>query len=169
MTWLSPAFPVGAFGYSHGLETAIREGWIDDAATLTAWIAGLVEHGSGWTDAVLFCAAWRADAAQLSEIAELAAALAPSLERSRETLGQGAAFLTAVRAWNPPPLAGEIAYPVAVGALAGAHDIPEDAVAAGYLETFTANLISAAVRLVPLGQTAGLRVLAALPHRRRRR
>ena len=162
MTWLSPAFPVGAFGYSHGLETAIREGWIDDAPTLTAWIAGLVEHGSGWTDAVLFCAAWRADAAQLSEIAELAAALAPSLERSRETLGQGAAFLTAVRAWNPPPLAGEIAYPVAVAASAAALQIPLAAALTAWLHGFCANLVSVAVRAIPIGQTAGVAVIAGL-------
>src|SRR5207302_6913802 len=99
-TWFSPAFPVGAFGYSHGLESAIREGWVTDADALSAWILGLLEQGSGWSDAVLFRAAWAcADAAELSEIAELAVALSPSLERRRESLGLGEAFLTAVRAW----------------------------------------------------------------------
>src|SRR5258706_2730018 len=115
MTWLSPAFPVGAFSYSHGLETVIRDGTVADADTLSAWIAGLVEHGSGWTDAVLFKAAWDAAAARdargLSEIAELAEALMPSLERRRETLGQGEAFLIAARAWGPPVLSGAVAYP----------------------------------------------------------
>src|SRR5476649_1117671 len=100
LTWLSPAFPVGAFSYSHGLETVIRDGTIADADTLSAWIAGLIEHGSGWTDAVLFKAAWEANAEGLAEVAELAAALTPCLERRRETLGQGEAFLIAARAWG---------------------------------------------------------------------
>lgn len=162
MTWLSPAFPVGAFGYSHGLETVIREGPVGDADTLGAWIAGLIEHGSGWTDAVLFKAAWEADAAGLAEIAELAAALAPSLERRRETLGQGAAFLTAAGAWGPPPLAGAIAYPVAVAAVASAMRVPLEPALTAWLHGFAANLVSVAVRAVPLGQTDGVAVIAGL-------
>src|ERR1700761_8006838 len=88
LTWFSPAFPTGAFGYSHGLETAIREGLVADATDLTAWIEGLVEQGSGWTDVVMFRAAWGAKCTdKLAELSELAAALAPALERLRESLG----------------------------------------------------------------------------------
>ena len=97
LTWFSPAFPVGAFGYSHGLETAIREGRAANAPALQAWIEGLLEHGSGWTDAVIFRLAWSAaDAGELAELAELATALAPSLERRLETLRLGAAFLSLI-------------------------------------------------------------------------
>lgn len=164
MTWLSPAFPVGAFGYSHGLETAIREGLVTDADGLEAWITGLVEHGSGWTDAVLFRAAWGAaragDIPGLREIAELARALSPSLERRRETLGQGEAFLTAAAAWGPTLLAGPVAYPVAVASVAGA--IPAQAALTAWLHAFCANLVSVAVRAVPIGQTRGVAVIAAL-------
>ena len=107
LTWLSPAFPVGAFSYSHGLETAIRDAAVRDADSVSAWISGLIEFGSGWTDAVLLAAAWTAarddDQAALAEIAELAGALCPSLERRRETLSQGEAFLTAARPWRSPP------------------------------------------------------------------
>jgi urease accessory protein len=162
MTWLSPAFPVGAFSYSHGLETVIRDGTIADADTLTAWISGLIEHGSGWTDAVLFKAAWEADAATLVEIAELAAAMAPSLERRRETLGQGEAFLIAARAWGPPPLSGPVAYPVAVACVAAAARAPLETALAAWLHAFAANLVSVAVRAVPLGQTDGVAVIAGL-------
>src|SRR5450432_2279451 len=162
MTWLSPAFPVGAFSYSHGLETVIRDGTVADADTLSAWIAGLIEHGSGWTDAVLFKAAWEADAAGLAEVAELAQALAPSLERRRETLGQGEAFLIAARAWGPPRLSGAVAYPVAVGAIAAAANIPLETALTAWLHAFAANLVSAAVRAVPLGQTDGVAVIAEL-------
>jgi len=163
-TWLSPAFPVGAFGYSHGLETVIQGGALPDAEATAAWIAGLVEFGSGWTDAVLFAAAWNAagDPVALAGVAELAAALPPSQERRREALGLGEAFLIAATAWGPPPIAGEVAYPVAVGAVCGAAGIPLKAALAAFLHAFAANLVSVAVRLVPLGQTQGVAVIAGL-------
>jgi urease accessory protein len=165
VSWLSPAFPIGAFGYSHGLETAIREGAVRDAATLSDWIAGLLEHGGGWTDAVLVKTAWSAataeDARALDDIAELAEALAPSLERRRETLAQGKAFLEAVAAWDPPPI-GEAAYPVALGASAGAAGVPLEPVLTAWLHAFAANLVSVAVRAVPLGQSDAVAVVAGL-------
>ena len=166
MTWLSPAFPVGSFSYSHGLETAIRDGTVSTADALCGWIAGLIEHGSGWTDAVLFKAAWDAatahDAPGLADIVELAEALAPSLERRRETLGQGEAFLTAARAWGQPMLDGAVAYPVAVGTVTAGASIPLETALAAWLHAFAANLVSVAVRAVPLGQTDGVAVIAEL-------
>jgi len=165
LTWLSPAFPVGSFGYSHGLETAIREGAVTDARSLTAWIAALLEHGSGWTDAVLARAAWTAVTAEdhtaLDEIAELAEALAPSLERRRESLAQGEAFLTAVAAWHPPPII-RAPYCVALGAAAGAAGIPLQPALTAWLHAFAANLVSVAVRAVPLGQSDAVAVIASL-------
>lgn len=165
LTWLSPAFPVGSFGYSHGLETAIREGAVADARSLTAWIAALLEHGSGWTDAVLARAAWTAVTAEdhtaLDEIAELAEALAPSLERRRESLAQGEAFLTAVAAWHPPPII-RAPYCVALGAAAGAAGIPLQPALTAWLHAFAANLVSVAVRAVPLGQSDAVAVIASL-------
>lgn len=162
-TWMSPAFPVGAFGYSHGLETVVRDGRVRDAETLSAWIAALVELGSGWTDAVLLKAAWQAvDVLKLAELAELAAALAPSLERRRETLGQGEAFLHAVRAWGEPSLSGPTAYPVAVGACARSHGLSVEPVLAGFLHAFAANLVGVAIRAIPLGQTGGVAAMAML-------
>jgi urease accessory protein len=163
-TWLSPAFPVGAFSYSHGLETAIVEGRVVTPDALAAWISGLVEFGSGWTDTVLFAAAWRAvgDTALLDDVVELAEALCPSLERRRETLSQGEAFLIAAEAWGRPPLCGAVAYPVAVGALCGVAGLPLQPALAAWLHAFAANLVSVAVRLVPLGQTQGVSVIAGL-------
>jgi urease accessory protein len=164
LAWLSPAFPTGAYAYSHGLEWAVECGDIADGDTLRAWLADVLTHGSGRNDAILLRHAHRAcgDRAALGEIAELAAAIALSRERRAETLDQGSAFLVSAAAWHPPDLPPRVAYPVAVGALAGAHGIAEDATSAGYLQAFATNLISAAVRLVPLGQSTGLRVLAAL-------
>lgn len=165
LTWLSPAFPVGAFGYSHGVETAIREGAVDDVRTLTGWLAGLIEHGSAWSDAVLLKAAWTAVTAEdhnaLDDIAELGEAMAPSAERRRETMAQGEAFLTAVAAWNPPPIL-RAPYPVALGAAAGQAGLPLQPALVAWLHAFAANLVSVAVRAVPLGQSDALRVIAGL-------
>jgi urease accessory protein len=164
LAWLSPAFPTGAYAYSHGLEWAVEHRDIIDGETLRDWLADVLVRGSGRNDAILLRHAHRvaADSDALRQIAELALAIAPSRERRSETLDQGAAFVAAAGPWHPPALPSQIAYPVAVGALAGHHGIPEGSTAAAYLQTFVTNLISAAVRLVPLGQSAGLRVLAAL-------
>lgn len=165
LTWLSPAFPTGAFGFSHGLETAIRQETVTDVRSLTGWIAGLLEHGSAWSDAVLAKAAWIAVTAEdhtaLDQIAELGEAMSPSLERRRETMSQGEAFLTAVAAWNPPPIL-RAPYPVAVGAAAGAAGLPLEPALTAWLHAFASNLVSVAVRAVPLGQSDALQVLAAL-------
>ena len=164
LAWLSPSFPTGGYAYSHGLEWAVECGDVADEKTLRGWIEDVLAHGSGRNDAILLRHAHRAaaDTGALTEIAELAAATSSSRERQAETLDQGAAFIAAATAWQTPPLPSRTAYPVAVGALAGSHGIAEDLVAAAYLQAFAANLISAAVRLVPLGQSVGLRVLAAL-------
>jgi urease accessory protein len=164
MAWLSPAFPTGAYAYSHGLEWAIAAGDAADPQTLRAWLGDLLRHGSGHSDAILLRHAYRraADPAGLAELAELAAALAPSCERRAETLDIGRAFVAAATAWSRPELPEDIAYPIAVGALAAGHDIAEDDATLGYLQAFAASLISAALRLIPLGQSAGLSVLAAI-------
>ena len=164
LAWLSPAFPTGAFAYSHGLEWAVETGDVRDEATLRSWLADVLANGTGRTDTILLRHAHRAarDPAALADIAERALATAAGRERHNEALAQGQAFVLAAAPWTMPPVPRETPYAVAVGALAGAHDIPEDDTAAAYLQAFASNLISAAVRLVPLGQTAGLRVLAAL-------
>jgi urease accessory protein len=172
MTWLSPAFPVGSFSYSHGLEWVVQTGKVRDAATLGDWIGDMLVHGSGRTDAIFLAEAWRAvsaeDGAALSAMTELAAAFVPSAERRLETLAQGAAFVSSVNTvWPHPALDGlsaceEIAYPVAVGACAAAHGLPLPETAQAFVQAFAANLVSAGVRLIPLGQTDGLRVVARL-------
>lgn len=172
LTMLSPAFPVGSFAYSHGLEWLIDSGQVGDAASVRDWIAELVERGSGWNDAVLLAEAYRAaetgDEAALLSVAELAEALAGSKERSLETMAQGRAFLeAAATGWDSVPVArlraaGGAAYPVAVAAAAAGQGIGRLPALAAWLNAFAANLVSVAVRLVPLGQSAGLGVVAAL-------
>ena len=169
LTWLSPAFPTGAYAYSHGLEWAVEAGDVRNEADLLAWLNDVLRHGSGRADAILLRHAHAArDLDALAAIAELAAAAQPGRERRAETLGQGDAFAIAAEVWGAPLLTAlrdsgqPVAYPVAVGALAAAHGVAADPAALAFLHGFAANLVSAAVRLVPLGQTAGLRVQSAL-------
>ena len=121
--WLSPAYPVGAYTYSHGLEWAISQGLVEDYKTALDWISDCLIHGAGRNDAILLAHAWRAvasgDRATLAELSELATALAPSAERVLETEAQGAAFADATRrAWGDGACQ-NAPYPVAVGAAAG--------------------------------------------------
>jgi urease accessory protein len=173
MAWLSPAYPVGAFSYSGGIEWAVESGDVKDAETLKRWLTVMIAEGGGFCDAVFFAHAHRAvsqdDAMKLREVAELAAAFAPSKERHLETTAQGRAFIEATRAaWPCAALDrlagawdGAIAYPVAVGVTAAGHGIAVEPALGAYLHAVTANLISAGVRLIPLGQTDGQRLLAA--------
>jgi urease accessory protein len=174
MAWLSPAYPVGAFSYSSGIEWAVEAGDIKDAASLRQWLAAMLCEGGGFCDAVLFVHAHRAtaagDDAALRAVAELAAALVPSKERFLETTAQGRAFLDATKAaWPCPALTrlddawqGAVALPVAVAVACAGHEIACEAALSAFLHALTANWISAGVRLIPLGQTDGQRVLAAL-------
>jgi urease accessory protein len=174
MTWLSPAFPVGAFSYSSGIEWAVEAGDIADLATLRDWLAAMLRHGAGFCDGVLLChahrAAARSDAAGLHALAELAAAFVPSRERHLETTAQGRAFVEIARAaWPcaaldllPAPDVAPVVYPVAVGVLAAGHGVGLRPVLHGYLHALAANWISAGTRLIPLGQTDSQRALAAL-------
>jgi urease accessory protein len=176
-TWLSPAFPVGAFSYSHGIETAITEGQLRSAEVAGAWIEAVLTAGSGWNDALLLAVAWRAalagDQARIASVAQLGSAMSPSTERHLEASSLGAAFLKAVQSGWPEPrleqaiaaLEGAAPYPVAVGLCSGTHGLPLEATLALYLNGFVSTLVSVAVRLVPLGQTAGLGIVASLQPR----
>jgi urease accessory protein len=172
--WLSPAFPVGAFAYSHGLEWAVEDGDIHDARSLLNWLRDLADHGAPRTDARLFAAGYRAaaaaDGSRLREINELAIALAGSKERRLETSAQGGAFLVAARAaWDSEALAhlpaaggDSVAYPVAVGAACAGRDFRLETALPAFVVAVFANLVSAAVRLSAIGQTDGQRALADL-------
>src|SRR5262249_7183554 len=163
----------GAFSYSSGIERAVENGDISDAASLRRWLATVIGEGAGFCDAVFFVHAHRAitaaDDAALRTVAELAAAFVPSKERHLETTARGRASGEAPRAaWPCAALDrlasawdGAIAYPVAVGVTAAGHGIAVEPALPAYLHAVTANLISAGVRLIPLGQTDGQRLLAA--------
>ena len=172
-SWLSPSFPVGAYAYSHGLEHAVESGAVAATPGLQDWLRDILLHGSCQVDGVLFRNAWKAarnrDASRLRELAEIAAAFRGTRELSLESAAQGEAFLDAVkRAWTagPPVLFTDgdarVSYCVAVGSVCGAHGIPLGPALQTYIQAFAANLVSAGVRLIPLGQSDGQNVLARL-------
>lgn len=160
--WLSPAFPIGGFAFSHGLETAIKDSWIHDADSLQDWLRSLLEDGSGRADAIwLVLAMGAVDEAAVTHLDAEARAFQPSRERLRESLLQGDAFARLVRpVWRLDIPATTL--PIAVGRAAGLRGLGPQETAALYLQGFVSNLVSAAVRLVPLGQTEGQAVIAAL-------
>jgi urease accessory protein len=178
LTFTSPAFPVGSFAYSHGLEWAVEAGAVRDAPSLREWLRDLTRRGAARTDTILVACAWRAAAREdlpaLFDLAETAAALAGSRERHHETVTLGAAFAAAVEVAWPTPILVALAerhaalglpgppYPIAVGAAAGARGVPLRPTLTAVLHAFLANLIGAAARLVPLGQSDCLRALAGL-------
>jgi urease accessory protein len=174
MAWLSPAYPTGAFSYSSGIEWAVEADDIRDPGSFERWLAVMIADGNGFCDAVFLVHAYRAiaagDEAALRRVAELAAAFAPSKERHLEMTAQGRAFLDTTRAaWPcaaldrlPAIWDGAVALPVVVGVASAGHGIVLAAALQGYLHALTANLISSGVRLIPLGQTDGQRLLAAL-------
>ena len=172
MSWLSPSFPVGAFSYSHGLETAIERGLVTDRDSLQGWIAAILEFGAGASDALLFRAAHDAvDDAATASVIELAAAWRGTAELAHESAAQGDAFLsTAGAAWKLPAIrqcreiadAGghAVAYAVAVGV--ATRGLPLEIALGAFLHATAANLVSAGVRLIPLGQTDGQIAIARL-------
>jgi urease accessory protein len=141
---------------------------------LRQWLTPMLVDGAGICDSIFLAHTHRAvaagDEAMLAEIAELASAFAPSRERHLETTAQGRAFIEIARsAWNSGPLdrliascEAAIVYPVAVGLVSAAHDIPLAPTVHAFLHAVVSNWISAGARLVPLGQTDSQRVLAQL-------
>jgi len=177
MTWLSPSFPVGSYSYSHGIECAVEDGLITDRDTLTRWVEAIINHGAGRNDATLFRAAWQAitddDQGALASVAEMADAYRATPEMALESTAQGQAFLdTLANVWPDPKfqkwantltgLDRPPAYAVAVGVAAASAGVPLGHALVAYLHAMAANLISAGVRLVPLGQTDGQLAQAAL-------
>ena len=177
MHWLSPAFPVGAVAYSHGLEAAVEKGLVTDADGLGDWIGFLLDYGSARADAGFFVLAWHAVREGREDdfisISERAAAQRGSAELALENTAQGEAFLLMIgKAWGAlgsghwQSLLREhriaAGYPIAVATAGALAEIPPAQSLTAYLSGFVANVTSAALRLIPLGQTDGQKVISAL-------
>lgn len=176
LAWTSPSYPVGSFTYSHGLETAVEDGRVRRAGDVVDYVEAVLARGGGWVDAVLFVHGWRTaeDEGAFDTVAELAGAFRGSSETALESRQQGASFLTVTRkAWPHPVLDdfaerwGErpMAHAVVMALACAAHGVPLESALHGWLHATAANLVSAGVRLVPLGQTDGQHALASLSAR----
>jgi urease accessory protein len=173
LNWMSPTFPIGSFAYSHGLEQAIADGHVTTQVDAQAWISDLLKSGSGWNDALLFAACYslphplaegdrRADEGQQA-VNALALSLCTSAERYKETTDLGYNFNIAASVWTGHAQSdAPMAYPVAAGLACARMAVPKEQALTAYLQGFCAALVSVAVRLVPLGQTAGLWLLRDL-------
>ena len=182
LAWCSPAYPTGAFSYSHGMEWAVERGTVTAPAQLLDFIGAVLERGGGWVDAVLFAHAGRAAGqppviwehrarAQLRELAELAGAFRATSETALESRQQGGAFLdVTLKAWPHPRLAQfaadlrgrPIAQSVAVAVACAAHGIELSTALQAFVQVIAANLVSAGARLIPLGQTDAQIAIARL-------
>ncbi len=177
MTWLSPSFPVGGYVYSHGIEFAVEDERVTDETSLVNWIDGIVTYGAGKVDGVLFVKAWQAvtdkDDRAFYEIVERADAMRSTAEQALEGTAQGEAFIDTVRQTSRMDALDRLidilvrfdrplTYAVAVAAVAAAAEIPQRPSLLAYTNGFVANMVSAGVRLVPLGQIAGQRAIESL-------
>jgi urease accessory protein len=176
-SWLSPAFPIGSYSYSHGLEAAVESRHVHDRASLTDWLDADLRYGSARNEAIFFVEAWRCaaagDRARLLEIATLAAAFRGTAEFALEASQQGMSCLATMREVWPDSTSEWLAHalrqqriaavlPVVVGARAAMEGVPVGVAVRAFLHAFAGNLVNAGVRLIPLGQTDGQRILAAL-------
>ena len=159
MQWLSPAFPIGGFAYSHGLEWTINKGYVSNREELQNWISDLLEYGSLKNDAILIKLVLQGS--DPKEINELAMALCPASERLSETQLQGGAFCKIMReVWSLE--IDELTLPIALALAAKNESIDQNLVVPAYLHSFCSNLISVAMRLIPIGQTDGQKTLREL-------
>jgi len=156
--WFSPAFPVGAFAYSHGLEWAIDSGDVTNKEQSEAWISDVLRHGAGWNDSLFLGAAYRAGTTDVDEIDSISRAFSASAERLKETRLQGEAFCEIIAKVWAADLKG-LTYPVAVGRAARLQGLPLELTTQFYLQAFIANFAAVTMRLVPLGQTEGQRMI----------
>jgi len=172
LTWMSPSYPVGSFTFSQGLENAIETGILKNADNTTQWISDLLQFGNGYSDLVFLSAAWSCayEPARISDLLELARAYQATSEFHTESSAQGAAFLNiTAKTWPCNTLdsmenikTSLLLYPVVVGLAARGHSIDHSATLSAYGHAWLSNLVSAAVRLVPLGQSDGQAIIAAL-------
>jgi len=176
-SWLSPAFPTGSYSYSHGIEWTIEAGHIHDRESLVDWLEADLCYGSGRNEAILFIEAWRSatndDREKLFKIAELAAAFRSTSEFALETSQQATACLVTLHRVWPDPLLESLSellsdlriapvLSVVLGVCTARQNIPATLALPAFLQSYLANLVTAGVRLVPLGQTDGQLGIAEL-------
>ena len=160
--WISPSYPVGSFTYSHGLEALVDLRWLSSAENLQDWLFNMLNYGAVRTDALFLAAAYNCKSGEaLMEMNMKARALASSQERLLEMDELGKAFKSVTEAVWPIEI-DDVIYPIAIGFCANAEAIELNLTASLYLQAYISNLVSAAQRLMPLGQTDAQKIIKKL-------
>jgi len=167
----SPALPIGGFTYSQGIEWAVEAGWIRTAEDLEAWLRDQLRGAIAQLDLPLLARMWTAahsrDAAAMGLWANRLLAARETSELRAEETQRGRALADLLLAWGLPDA--KVWRPVLARAQAAgfafaacAWEISAREALIGYAWAWLENLVLAAVKLVPLGQTRGQRLLACL-------
>ena len=168
---VSPSLPVGAYAGSEGLEYAVEAGWLPGEIEVLGWLRGRLRHSLTRLDIPLlvrFHTAWQAnDRVALARWSDFLGASRETQELAAHdrSLGRALARLLAdlgvARAEELVESPG-VSYTAAFALAADAWAISLEAATEGYLFAWAENQVAAAVKLVPLGQTQGQRILGAL-------
>jgi len=169
MQLVSPALPVGAYAYSQGMEYAVDAGWLRDEEAVAGWVLGVLQHLLGRVDVPVLARLHRAWTANDEEAVVYWSGYLRACRESRELqeedrqLGRALARLlrdldlAEATPWVGHPDAG---FAVMFSLAAARWQVPVKATAQGYLWSWAENQVAAAIKLVPLGQTAGQRILS---------
>jgi urease accessory protein len=170
LLWLSsPALPIGAYAYSHGLEQAVAREFVTDEGSLVRWIRGVLARQLATLDAPVMV---RVRAAALAEDEALVLRWNSFLHAHRESrelaledaqLGAALTRLLKERIGATPwPYDEPLAYAAAYGVACARFNVPERAAVSAFLFAFAENQVTAALKCLSMGQTAGQRVLKEL-------
>jgi urease accessory protein len=165
LTWFSPSYPIGSYAYSHGLEYAVEEGLVKDPQTLLGWIRDLLFFGTGYNDSIIINSIYDSVAndncVEFDYISQIANAIKPTKEIALESYQQGVSFKNILMdvysnsnlTFYLNRLADCITYPSVVGVAGGIFEVEKKLLLHSYLHAFTSNILSAALRIMPIGQT----------------
>tara|TARA_B100001248_G_scaffold129623_1_gene97190 strand:- start:147 stop:860 length:714 start_codon:yes stop_codon:yes gene_type:complete len=165
LTWFSPSYPIGSYAYSHGLEYAVEEGLVKDPQTLLGWIRDLLFFGTGYNDSIIINSIYDSVAndncVEFDYISQIANAIKPTKEIALESYQQGVSFKNILMdvysnsnlTFYLNRLDDCITYPSVVGVAGGIFEVEKKLLLHSYLHAFTSNILSAALRIMPIGQT----------------
>ncbi|MEN0039973.1 MAG: urease accessory UreF family protein [Pseudomonadota bacterium] len=159
MTWLSPAFPVGGFAWSGGLEAAVAGGMVTDRDSLMEWLTSSLERGTARLDTMAVGLAV-AGVGDNADVDDTLLAMATTPERASELREMGHAFWAASAAWRDGEVHAPMTYPIAFGVMARGLGADRQTILTAFCTSLVSAQIQAALRLLPLGQKAGVECLA---------
>lgn len=165
----SPALPVGAYSYSEGLETLVHADTIKSASALEHWLVQELKYGAARLEAAIVLRSYRATQAQdfdtllywnhwLTAARETEELRSQSLQMGRSLLR----LFQQLQSIELPSFEPGCHFAIAFGLVAATWNIEEHATMMAYLQSWVTNLISAGIKLIPLGQTAGQQLLLNL-------